>query len=140
MSHPTSFRLPAELLDRLDEEAAIRGISVTALVSSILDEGLKTLRFPGIIYRDGPTGRRAGVVGGPDIWEIIRAVKAQTGRGESRVKKAAEEAGLSAAQIRLAINFYSEYPEEIDERIAFDERAAGRVREMVERRERLLSA
>jgi len=56
------------------------------------------------------------------------------------VKKAAEEAGLSAAQIRLAINFYSEYPEEIDERIAFDERAAGRVREMVERRERLLSA
>jgi len=46
MSHPTSFRLPAELLDRLDEEAAIRGISVTALVSSILDASVPGNHLP----------------------------------------------------------------------------------------------
>ena len=30
---------------------------------------------PGIVFRDGPTRRRAAVAGGPDVWEIIRAVK-----------------------------------------------------------------
>ncbi|MCY7419874.1 MAG: DUF5615 family PIN-like protein [Chloroflexi bacterium] len=57
MAHPTSFRLPPELLARIDGEAAERGITVTALVTSLLDEGLKTRAFPGIVYRDGPTGR-----------------------------------------------------------------------------------
>jgi len=44
---PTSFRLPDELLARLDEEASSRGTSVSSLVSSVLDEGLKTRHFPG---------------------------------------------------------------------------------------------
>jgi hypothetical protein len=34
-----------------------------------------------VIYRDGPTGRRAGLAGGPDIWEIVRAVTEACGRG-----------------------------------------------------------
>jgi hypothetical protein len=27
---------------------------------------------PGIVCRDGPAGRRPGVVGGPDVWEVIQ--------------------------------------------------------------------
>ncbi|MHB1447439.1 MAG: hypothetical protein ACYCZV_17555 [Acidimicrobiales bacterium] len=41
--------------------------------------------------------------------------------------------------MRLAVNFYSAYPEEIDARIAADEAAADQVRAMIDRRERLLS-
>lgn len=30
---------------------------------------------PGIVFRPGPTGRRAGLAGGPDVWEVVRAVR-----------------------------------------------------------------
>jgi hypothetical protein len=51
----------------------------------------------------------------------------------------AEETGLGLDQVRLAVNFYSAYPEEIDSRIVADETAANEIRIMVDRRERLLS-
>ncbi len=139
MGRPTSFRLPEDLLQRLGQEAASTGTSVAALVTSILTEGLKTRRFPGIVYRDGPTGRRAGVVGGPDVWEIIRALKSARGGPEPRIGALAEDLGLPIQRIRLAVDFFAAFPQEIEERIAADERAAGQLREVIDQRERLLS-
>jgi hypothetical protein len=48
MSQPTSFRLRPDVLERIGTGAASHGIPVSALVTSLLDEGLKTRRFPGI--------------------------------------------------------------------------------------------
>jgi predicted DNA-binding protein len=49
VARPASFRLPSELLDRLDAEASSAGISVTALVASVLivadDEAAQRLRL-----------------------------------------------------------------------------------------------
>jgi hypothetical protein len=140
MARPTSFRLPDDLLERLDEEAAASRTSVTALVTSLLDEGIKTHRFPGIVYRDGPTGRRAGIVGGPDVWEIVRSVAHAKGRGEARLRAVAEAHDLPLGRARLAVEFYAAFPGEIDERIEADERAAQRIREEINRREQLLSS
>ena len=139
MARPTSFRLPEELLEQLEEAGRASGTSVTALVTTILDEGLKTRRFPGISYRDGTSGRRAGLVGGPDVWEIVRDLRHTPGRGMKRIEALAEQVGLSAAQVRLAADFYAEFPDDIDRLIEADEQAARRVRQLVERRERLLS-
>jgi hypothetical protein len=139
MARPASFRLPEDLLDRLDEEAADRRTSVTALVAALLDEGLKTRRFPGIAYRDGPTGRRAGVVGGPDVWEIVAAIREAPGKGEQRLRRLADQLGVPARWLHLAIDFYAAYPDEIDERIAASERVARTLRAEIARRERLLS-
>lgn len=135
---PTSFRLPSELLARLEAEAASTGSTVTSLVSRLLDEGLKTRRFPGIVYRDGPAGRRAGLVGGPDIWELVRAVKGSVGDGDQRLRHVADELGVPLGRLALAIDFYMAFPEEVDERIAADERAAAQVRELIQRRDRLM--
>ncbi len=99
------------------------------------DESAKTRRFPGIAYRDGPTGRRAALVEGPDVWEVIRDVKASTAEGEERARLVAEAGGLTAAQVRLAVDFYAAYPGEIDERIEADQRAADRVRQLAARRQ-----
>ena len=71
MARPTSFRLPEELLERLEQEAAASGTSTTSLVASLLSEGITTRRFAGVVYRNGPTGRRAALVGGPDVWERV---------------------------------------------------------------------
>jgi hypothetical protein len=139
MGHPASFRLPEELLARIDEEASERGTTATALVTTLLDEGLKTRRFPGIIYRDGLAGRRAAVLGGPGVWEIVRAIKSAPGRGEQRLRRLAVELGLPRSMVAAALEFYTAFPAEIDARIAADERASRRLRRMIERRERLLS-
>ncbi len=139
MAHPTSFRLPVDLLTRLEQEAATTGSTVTALVSRLLDEGLKTRRFAGIVYRDGPAGRRAGLVHGPDVWELVRAVKHGEGEGEQRLRLVADELGIPLPQLRLAADFYVAYPEEIDDRIADDERAASQVHDLIARRDRLMS-
>ena len=139
MANPTSFRLPADLLSRTAEAAALEGVTVTSLVTSLLDEGLKTRRFPGIVFRDGPTGRRAAVSGGPDVWEIVRAIRLADGEGEGRVRQVAVDTGIAIGLLHLAVDYASAYPEEIDARIDSNERAAERVRRMVEERERLLS-
>ena len=139
MSQPTSFRLAPELVRRIGEAAAEYGTSTTSLVAAVLDEGLKTRQHPGIVYRDGPTGRRAGVVGGPDVWEIVRALRQTPGKGEQRIARLAREIGIEPGTIRLATDFYAAYPDEVDTRIALDQRAAERIRERIARREQLLS-
>ena len=138
MSQPTSFRLPSDLVKRIDAEAAQRGTTMTRLVSALLDEGLKTGRYPGVVYRDGPTGRRAALAGGPDIWEIVRAVKDAPGSGESRVRRVARDRRLTDRLVHLAIDFAAAYPQEIDARIDLDEQTAARIREQIGHRERLL--
>jgi len=140
MARPTSFRLPEDLMERLDAEAVAAGTSVTALVASVLDEGLKTRRFPGVVYRPGPTGRRAGLVGGPDVWEVVRAVRGAAGKGEQRVRRVADERGLPLQMVRLAVDFYATFPAEVDARIAADEEAARHARDLIDRRERLISS
>ena len=105
----------------------------------LLDEGLKTRRFPGIVYRDGPTGRRAGLVGGPDVWEVVSAIGNTSGRGEQRLRRLAAERGLRLHELRTALNFYAAFPDEVDERVSANEKAAVRMRKSVERRDQLLS-
>ncbi len=140
MPRPTSFRLSEELLERIEDESRSVGGSITQLVSSLLDEGLKTRRFPGVVYRSGPLGRRAALVGGPDVWEVVRDLAAAPGRGMDRVETLVAETGLTAASVLLAADFYGSFPEEIDALIEADERAAEEVRRQTRRRERLLSS
>jgi hypothetical protein len=46
-----------------------------ALLERLVTEGLDTLHHPGIVYRDGPTGRRAALAVGPDVWEVITLIR-----------------------------------------------------------------
>ena len=140
MSRPTSFRLDEKLLERLDAESRAASMTTTSLVSSLLDEGLKTREFPRVVYRPGPTGRRAGLVGGPDVWEIIRDLRGWPGRGMERIERLAEELELPVSMVSLAADFYSAFPEEIDARIEANEQAAEQIRRQIEQRENLLSS
>ena len=140
MSRPTSFRLDDELLERLNAESRTASMSTTSLVSSLLDEGLKTREFPGVVYRPGPTGRRAALVGGPDVWEVIRDLRHWPGRGMERVERLAEDLELPVNLVSLAADFYSAFPQEIDARIQANEEAAEQIRRRAEQRETLLSS
>ena len=139
MPRPTSFRLPEELLERIEDESRSSGASITQLVASLLDEGLKTRRLPGVAYRNGPRGRRAALVGGPDVWEVVRDLAAAPGRGMDRVENVAAETGLTTASVLLAVDFYASFPAEVDALVEADDRAGEEVRRQARRREQLLS-
>ena len=139
MPRPTSFRLPEDLLVRIEKQAAASRTSMTALVTSILDEGLKMRQFPGIVYKDGPMGRRAALACGADIWEIVRDFKREPGTWDKRIANVAYYANQRPERIHLALDFYAAFPEEVDAMIAADAEAQVRVQEQIDRLERLLA-
>ncbi len=75
---------------------------------------------PGVIFRSGPAGRRPGLVGGPDIWEVV-AVH----RSFDDVPRTAEWLDQGAGQIGIALRYYDSHRSEIDEWIRRNEEAAG---------------
>src|SRR5207245_9311080 len=73
---PTPVRPHPEVARRLSSSAASHpGLSLSAAANLLVDEGLRTTDHPGVVFRDGPTGRRAALAGGPDVWEVMRAIK-----------------------------------------------------------------
>ena len=139
MSRPTSLRLPDDVRERLDDESQRVSAAPSTLAVVLIDEGLRMRRFPGIVFRDGPTGRRAGLAKGPDVWEIVRDLKRAQGTGRQPIGFVAEETGLAPEMIELAADYCVVYPEEIDDRIATDARVAEELRELADRRKRMLS-
>jgi hypothetical protein len=113
-----SARLNASIVDRLERRAARAGLNKSRLAERYIDEGLRMEDHPGIVFRDGPTGRRAALAGGPDVWEVIATVRASGLDGKDALAAAAEWGSLSIAQARGAVRYYAEYPHEIDERTA----------------------
>jgi hypothetical protein len=140
MAASTSYRLDQSLKHGLAERAATEGITETALVSRMLEEGLKAASYPGIVYRGGPAGRRAGIAGGPDVWEVIVAVRHAAGRGDAKVADAARQMDLPERLVRLAVSFAAANRDEVEERIALNDAAAERARELAEQRDRLLAS
>lgn len=88
-----------------------------------IDESLRADEHPGIVFRPGPTGRRAALSGGPDVWEVVGALNAIRNEepaldGEDLANELATVTGLSIARVNTALRYYAAYPDEIDERIA----------------------
>lgn len=75
---------------------------------------------PGIVFRGGPAGRRAALAGGPDVWELVTALKSGGARGEEAISATAELLDLTDHQVRIAVRYYSSFNDEIDRRIALN--------------------
>lgn len=115
MASPLSLRIDDRGRARLAAYADRRQQSQHELALGLLDEGLRMLEHPGIVFRDGPSGRRAGLIAGPDVWEVVGGIRGASGDGE--LDEAAQALGLTRAQVDIAIRYYGECAEEIDERI-----------------------
>ncbi len=116
---PKSFsaRWDAGVISRLDRRSEAIGANKSRLAERYVDEGTRMDEHPGVVFRDGPTGRRAALAGGPDIWELMASLRQGKSRGEKAVSDTAKLLGLTELQVRTGVRYYSDYPEEIDERI-----------------------
>jgi hypothetical protein len=139
MSRPLSIRFDQALLERLRRRAAAQDTTPSGLAQRLVDEGLREQEHPGVVFRDGPSGRRAALVAGPDVWEVVAALRRSTARGEAAVTATAGEMSLSIAQVKTALDYYGSYPDELDEQIAENERAADEAHAAWQAQQRLLA-
>jgi hypothetical protein len=121
-----SARLDRGVLARLEERKRETAISKSRLAERYIDEGLRMERHPGIVFRDGPTGRRAALAVGPDVWELVRFMRGDPGEKPESIQEAAAFLNLSPGQVEAAMRYYGDHSQEIDERIDLDLRVAER--------------
>lgn len=118
----------ADTLARLDDRARRRSEPKARTAERLIDEGLRMEDHPGIVFRDGPTGRRAALAAGPDIWEVIETLRGTGLAGDEAVAATAEWGSLRPTQVHAAVRYYAEFPEEVDERILLNRQEAERQR------------
>src|SRR5215472_607394 len=108
MTTPMSIRFDAELLTRLRRRAVASSATTSALAQRLIDEGLRMADHPGVIFKDGPSGRRAALAYGPDVWEIIKFLREIDERGPAALDAAAEMLALETSQIAAAVSYYAD--------------------------------
>jgi hypothetical protein len=120
----TPVRFDSSVADRLASfVAANPGMSLSSAANRLVDEALRMAEHPGVIFRSGPTGRRAGLAGGPDVWEVIRAIKsahaAEPGlNSDDLVNLVSNNTGTALRLVNTAVRYWAAYPSEVDAEIA----------------------
>jgi hypothetical protein len=111
-----SVRLDDRLAQKLKLSASAAGETVSDRLRRYAEEGARRDEHPMITFRDGPTGRRAGLITGPDVWEIAMWIDDLAGVKDA-AKTLARDGVVTRAQIDAALRYRAAYPEEIQARI-----------------------
>jgi len=112
------MRLSQRMEALVDREAKRTGRSRGAIVEALAEEALRMRLFPGVAFKGADWERRAWVVGTAlDVWQIVDAH-----RDIPSIEQMAEGGSASEQQIRLALEYYKMFPEEIDDAIAENRR------------------
>jgi hypothetical protein len=110
---PLSIRLPEQTVGRLADRAGRSNMPSRTLAQRYVEEGLRMDEHPLVRFADGPSGRRARLIGGPDVWEVIAVARDNDGD----LAETASYLELSLGLVQAAAAYYAAYTEEVDERI-----------------------
>ncbi len=141
---PSSVRFEPRVFGRLSAfVAANRDLTLSSATSRLVDEALRIREHPLITFKDGPSGRRARLVGGPDVWEVIGAIRSVREAepalaGDEVLAVVAETSGTPVQFIRAALAYWGDYPEEIDDFLDKARAEAAQAQAAWERQQRLL--
>lgn len=120
VASPSSVRFEPRVLDRLTAFVAVhRDMTLSSATSRLVDEALRAREHPLVTFKDGPAGRRARLVGGPDVWEVVGAVRSVREAepalaGEEVLVVVAETFGVPMPFLRAALAYWGDYPEDVD--------------------------
>lgn len=118
MSEHFTLRLRPGVSDRLAEQARRAGLAPRTLAQRYVDESLRREDHPLIRFADGPSGRRAALVGrGLDVWEVVDVVRDNDNDPEAAAAYLEVPVGL----VQASIVYYGEYRDEIDAEIALNQ-------------------
>jgi hypothetical protein len=105
-----TLRIRSSLKAALNRQAAKEGLSQTGMAERYLEEAVRVAEHPGIVFRGGPAGRRAAVVGGPDVWEVVETFLAE----KRNLGATARYLNLPNGLVRTAVDYYADHADEID--------------------------
>jgi hypothetical protein len=125
---------------RLKRAAESDDVGLSKLAERLIDEGLRQRSHPRVQFRDGPAGRRPGLVSGPDVAEVIPMIVGSDVAPSKRVARAADLLSLPVSDVEACLSYYADFQVEVDRDIARRIAAADeaeqrwrRSRELVER-------
>ena len=96
-------------------------------------------RHPQVMFRDGAAGRRAALIGGPDVWEVVGGLVGGDVPPAKRVDRAVGLLGLRREQVEAALAYFAEFTAEIDAQVAANRAAAEDAEAMWQRQQDLLT-
>jgi len=118
MSDHFTLRFQAGVSERLAARARRVGLAPRTLAQRFVDEGLRREDHPLVRFVDGPSGRRAALVGsGLDVWEVIATVR----DNDNDLAAAAAFLEVTLGLIQAAVVYYGSFQEEIDAEIALNQ-------------------
>jgi hypothetical protein len=121
MSVNVSVRLDDDLAERLRLRARAAGETLSDRLRRYAEEGARREEHPLITFRDGPTGRRAKLLDGPDVWEVVMWLDDLADVADP-VTTLVQESDLKRPQIDAALHYRAAYPDEIAARIELHRR------------------
>lgn len=129
MSVNVSVRLDDTLAENLRLRARAAGETLSDRLRRYAEEGTRREEHPHITFRDGPTGRRAKLIDGPDVWEIVMWLE-DLDEETDPAATLVDESGLRRPQIDAALSYRAAYPDEVAARIELHRRetAAAEIR------------
>ncbi|MFZ2113018.1 MAG: hypothetical protein WAU77_04720 [Solirubrobacteraceae bacterium] len=117
MSDHFTLRLRPGVSERLAAQAQRAGLAPRTLAQRYVDESLRREDHPLIRFADGPSGRRAALVGrGLDVWQVIEVVS----DNDNDPEEAAAYLEIPVGLVQAAVAYYGDYRDEIDAEIALN--------------------
>jgi hypothetical protein len=114
-----SIRFSDEPLHRRLKASAHRhDVGVSTLAERLIDEGLRMEAHPMVVFRDGPSGRRPVLVGGPEVADVVGAIVGGDVPAAERRSRAAVLLGMPEPLVDAALAYYADYTDEIDVLVA----------------------
>jgi uncharacterized protein (DUF433 family) len=110
-SPTVNIQLSEEMERAMSAVARERGQDTDTLVTELVSEAYKMMVVPGIVFADGPAGRRARIAGtGIDVFEIVQAYLAED---RDRMQLAAAYHWLDDLQLDLALDYFRRFPDDV---------------------------
>ncbi|MHB1502052.1 MAG: hypothetical protein ACYCYK_12990 [Candidatus Dormibacteria bacterium] len=110
MGQSLTFRTQPDVLEQLQKQAKQVHLPKTVLAERYVQEGLAMDQFPGIVFRGGALGRRPGLSGGPDVWEVVEIFRAES----LDLAATAQNLGLQVGLVEAALRYYGSHQAEVD--------------------------
>jgi hypothetical protein len=110
-----TIRIDADNLARLAARGRRTGQTKSRLAQRYIAEGMEMEDHPGIVFRDGPGGRRPGLAAGPDLWQVIAVLQGSGKKGDAAIRHTADWLNLRADQVRAAVSYHAAHTPEVDD-------------------------
>ena len=99
-------------------------MGISTLAERLIDEGLRMEAHQLVVFREGTSGRRPVLLGGPEVADVIGSIVGGDVPVDQRRSRAAELLGITEVQVDAALGYYADYTDEIDRELATRARIA----------------